>query len=156
MFDTLPGHSRIVILDTHIDFRNSRADIVPCASALRVIAVQARLKRAEQHAAIELFAKTLAFKQRELRMISMSQFTNTAPTSGLGEPSALGSETDLRITSMASSINLRGMNFGFAGMDLILLALTDQATFGKWTFTINQPHYRSERRINPSPGKRIA
>jgi hypothetical protein len=84
------------------------------------------LQRREQHRPIEPFVTVLALQKRVLRMIAVAQFASASslhssirlpednPTDGLAFPSARASATDLRMTSMARSMSVRGSNATFA------------------------------------------
>jgi hypothetical protein len=72
MLDAFASDSGGVILDTHPDFLYPGTDDVPCASALGMVAIQARFQCGKEDTSIEFLADTLPFQQGELGVIAFA------------------------------------------------------------------------------------
>ena len=69
-------NSRIVILNTNVDFGDPSAHDVLCTTFLRLIPIHARLKRREQDASIKPLAEALAFKEDKLSVVSPAKLSS--------------------------------------------------------------------------------
>jgi hypothetical protein len=72
MFDAFPTNSRVVILDSDINFFNPRTDDMSGTSAFRMISVQTGFERGKKNAPIQFLANTLALQQSEFGMIAFT------------------------------------------------------------------------------------